>query len=84
MGATMQDEYIVRDLSISDGSCIIKASYFVEAGILHASVDGRNLISPVGDDGSKETVRRLIAGRIQTRKWRERATAHWHTWQVRP
>ncbi len=80
----MQDENIVRDLCVSDGGRTITASYFVEAGILHASVDGRNLILPVGDDGSEETVRSLIAGQIQTRKWRERTAAHWHAWQVRP
>lgn len=44
--ATMQDENIVRDLYVSDGSRAMKASYFVEGGILHASVDGPRPLPP--------------------------------------
>lgn len=59
----MINENIVRDLYVSDGNRTIKASYFVESGIIHANVEGRVLVLPVGGDGSEEGVRRLMIGR---------------------
>lgn len=70
----MQDENIARDLYFSEGGRGIKASYFAEAGIVPASAEGRNLILPVGGDGSEESVRRLIFGQIQTTMSRGRTS----------
>ncbi|MHA6692729.1 hypothetical protein [Devosia sp. A449] len=68
----MQEEHIVRDLEVLDGSRTIKATYFVETGTIHARIDGRTLMLSVGVDTPEDTVRRLVLGQIQTRHWRER------------
>jgi hypothetical protein len=73
----MRDENIVRDLYVSDGDRAIKATYFVEAGILHASIEGRRLVLPVCADGSEETIRRLVIGQTHLRNWRERTAERW-------
>jgi hypothetical protein len=68
----MQDEHIVRDLHVSDGSQTIKASYFVDGGILYVRIEGRTHILPIGQESSEDTIRRLVIGQMQTRTWRER------------
>lgn len=73
----MQDENIVRDLQVLHGNRTVKASYFVEAGMIHANIDGRTLRLPIAADGSEETVRRLVLGQIHLRTWRERVLDHW-------
>lgn len=60
----MQNEYIVRDLYVSDGNRTIKASYFVDSGSIHARVNGRNLTLPVGDDDSEEGLRTSSSGKL--------------------
>ncbi|MHA6693001.1 hypothetical protein [Devosia sp. A449] len=74
----MQDEHIVRDLQVVDGGQTIKATYFIEAGTIHARIEGRSLVLPVGADTSEDTVRRLVLGQIQTRHWRERLAERRH------
>ncbi len=73
----MQDEHIVRDLQVLDRGRIIKASYFVESGMIHANIDGRIMRLPAGADGSEETVRRLVLGQLHLRTWRERILDRW-------
>ncbi len=68
----MQDEHIVRDLHVTDGERSIKASYFVEAGVIHAHFDGRTLMLPVGSDNTQDAVRRLLLGHLKIEGWRER------------
>jgi len=73
----MQDEHIVRDLVVSDGSRTIKASYFVEDGMIHARIDGKTYRLSVGSDGSEEAVRQLVVGQMHYRSWRERMIDRW-------
>lgn len=75
--ANMQDENIVRDLYVSDVDRTIKASYFVESGIIHAHIDGRILTLPIGTDGSEEGLRRLLIGQAHVRNWRARFAERW-------
>ena len=70
-------ESIVRDLEISDGEQVHKASYFVELGMLHANIGGKIIRMSVGADTSDEAVRRLLLGHIQTREWRRRMSQKW-------
>lgn len=67
----MQHEHIVRDLHVTDGESSIKASYFVEAGVIHAHFDGRTLMLPVGDDNTEEAVQRLVLGHLKAKGWWE-------------
>ncbi|MDB5527417.1 MAG: hypothetical protein JWR51_520 [Devosia sp.] len=73
----MDEENIVRDLEVSDSTRTLKASYFVEHGVLHASIEGRVFRLPVGDDTSADAVHRLLVGNLQTRAWRKRMATHW-------
>jgi hypothetical protein len=75
--ANMRDENIVRDLEVLDGERTIRATYFVEAGVIHAHIDGRTLLLPAGADGSENMVRRLLIGQIHIRNWRQRLLERW-------
>ena len=73
----MQEEGIIREIEISDGSKTHKASYFVEHGVLHASVGDKVVRLAVGAHASEEAVRRLLLGHIQTKAWRQRMAERW-------
>lgn len=75
----MRDENVVRDLIVSDGADSLKATYFIEQGIVHASIDGRTFLLPVGDAPSEESLRRLLVGQLRTRAWRERMSTFWRS-----
>lgn len=70
-------ESVVRDIEISDGDQVHKASYFVELGMLHANIGDRLIRLSVGVDTSDEAVRRLLLGHIQTKEWRRRMAEKW-------
>lgn len=74
----MLDENIVRDLEVFDNDRAVRATYFVEAGVIHAHVEGRTLLLPTGPDTSQEAVRRLLLGQIHTQAWRERTADRWN------
>lgn len=73
----MQEESIVREVEISDGSQTYSARYYVERGVLHARIGDRMISLTVGAQTSDEAVRRLLAGHIQTKTWRKRLAARW-------
>jgi hypothetical protein len=74
----MQEESIVREIEISDGRQIHKASYFVESGVLHARIGEKTVsLAVFGGETSDEAVRRLLLGQVQTRAWRQRMAARW-------
>ena len=73
----MRDENVVRDLVVSDGPDRIRATYFIEQGILHASIEGRTFLLPVGSAPSDESLRQLLIGQLRMRAWRERMTRFW-------
>lgn len=73
----MQEESIVREVEVSDGSQTHNARYYVERGVLHARIGDRMISLAVGTQTSDEAVRRLLAGHIQTRAWRRRLAARW-------
>ena len=70
-------ESIVRDIEISVGQQVHKASYFVELGVLHANIGDKVIRLSVGTDTSDEAVRRLLIGHIQTKEWRRRMSEKW-------
>ncbi|MFK4811196.1 hypothetical protein ACI3KW_13420 [Devosia sp. ZW T5_3] len=73
----MRNENIVRDLEVSDGHASLRATYFVERGVLHANIGGKTILLPVGDRGHDESVRQLLIGQLRTRSWRERIADYW-------
>ncbi|QDZ11590.1 hypothetical protein [Devosia ginsengisoli] len=73
----MQEESIVRDIEISDGRQVHKASYYVENGMLHARIGGKMISLVTGAETSDEAVRRLLSGHIQTKAWRQRLAERW-------
>ncbi|KFC69750.1 hypothetical protein FF80_01254 [Devosia sp. LC5] len=73
----MRNENVVRDLEVSDGHTNLRATYFVERGILHANIGGKTILLPVGDGAHDESVRQLLLGQLRTRSWRERIANYW-------
>ena len=70
-------ESIVRDIDLSDGEQVYRASYFIEFGVLHANIGGKVIRISAGTDPSDEAVRRLLLGHIQTRAGRRRMSEKW-------
>ena len=73
----MQEESIVREIEITDGNQVHKASYFVEFDVLHASIGDKVISLAMGVEKSEEAVRRLLVGHTQTKAWRERMAETW-------
>ena len=49
----MQEESIVRDIEISDGRQVHKASYYVENGMLHARIGGKMISLGTGAETAR-------------------------------
>lgn len=60
----MQTEHIVIKTSIVQDGKEHSASYFVENGQIHAHVDGRTLLLPIGRVPPDETVRAVLRGML--------------------
>lgn len=75
--AKMQEESIVRELEVSDGSQAHKATYYVENSVLHARIGEKMISLTIAGEASDEAVRRLLVGHMQTKAWRQRFAEKW-------
>lgn len=60
----MEQEGLVQNVSIDHFGETFSSSYFVENGMIHASIGGRVLISPLGNCPAADTVRALLTGHL--------------------
>jgi hypothetical protein len=60
----MERQSIVQEVEVEHDGQHLKASYFVEHGIIHASIGGRSISAPIGPSGAAGTVRALLTGQI--------------------
>lgn len=56
----MQQEHVVRSIEIAIGDRVHKGSYYIERGMIHASVGGRTIRCRAGDDDSDEAMQTLL------------------------
>jgi len=61
----MHPEHEVREVEIVDSGTAYTATYFVEHGVIVAKLDGQVMRVPVGLVDPHQTVRALLAARIQ-------------------
>lgn len=63
----------VFDVEVSYDGQPHRASYFVEADKIYASIDGRVVIAPLGPLPATETVKTMLSGHLlqQSRKFRQ-------------
>ncbi|UXN74849.1 hypothetical protein N8D56_07485 [Devosia sp. A8/3-2] len=78
----MRNENIVRDIEVCDGHASLKATYFVERGVLHAKIGDKTILLPVGEHAQDESVRQLLLGQLRTLSWRQRIAAYWRKQRV--
>lgn len=72
----MEMQSQVFDVEIEFDGQIHKAAYFVENDIIHAKVEGKLIVSPLGGVPASKTVKALITGQLlqMKRKHKQRVT----------
>lgn len=54
------------------------ASYFVEQNVIHALINGKTYLSPIGPAGAKETVKALLTAMVLEQNRKLGAARGWH------
>lgn len=67
----------VFDVEVEFDGQTHKAAYFVENGIIHAQVEGKLIVSPVGAVAASRTVKALIMGQLLQMKRKHRQRVVW-------
>jgi len=62
--------------AVVDGA-IHRATYFVEQNVIHAKINGRTYLSPIGPLGAKETVRALLNAMVLEQNRKLNAAQGW-------
>ena len=78
----MDRNSIVQTVKVTHEGAVHIASYFIEAGVIHADIGGRMVMCPVGNVPAAETVRALLTGHLlqqarradQAKRWTDRGT----------
>jgi hypothetical protein len=76
-GGDIMQHNQVLEVEIEHEGSAHRASYFVENQTIYASIDGRMLLSPLGNHAPAETVRGLLSGYLQSRSRRLAAARRW-------
>jgi hypothetical protein len=66
----MERQSIVETVEVTHEGVVHTASYFVEAGVIHANIGGRVVMCPVGNVPAANTVKALVTAHLlqQARK----------------
>lgn len=54
------------------------ATYYVERNVIHAVINGKTYLSPIGPAGAKETVRALLTAMVLEQNRKLGAARGWH------
>lgn len=73
----MERESLVSDVLVEHEGSIHKASYFVEAGMIHGRMGDRKFLAPVGLAGPEGTVRALVTEQLLERNRKLRHSTSW-------
>jgi hypothetical protein len=71
----MDLEGSVHAVSVQHGGIAHHASFFVEDGTIHATVDGRTVLLPLGHLSAADSVRALLLARLH--KYHRHRIADW-------
>lgn len=73
----MEMQSQVFDVEVEFDGQTHRAAYFVENDIIHAQVDGKLLVSPLGTVPAAKTVKALITGQLLLMKRRHKQRINW-------
>lgn len=68
---------MVHEVKLQRGGEIHVATYYIEHGLIHASVDGKTMIAPLGVVPATDTVRVLLASILLHRARRAGERRSW-------
>lgn len=67
----------VFDVEVEFDGKTHQAAYFVENGIIHAQVEGKLIVSPLGNGPASKTVKALITGQLLQMKRKHKQRVSW-------
>ena len=73
----MEMQSQVFDVEVEFDGQTHKAAYFVENGVIHAQVEGKLIVSPLGAVPASKTVKALITGQLLQLKRRHKQRISW-------
>lgn len=73
----MDGENVVREVVVSEGGVLHKATYFVENGIVHARIDEKTLLVQAGRTGAEDIVRALLVEHLTEQRLRRSTKEAW-------
>lgn len=73
----MSTEHVVLETQIEFAGAIHKAAYFVENGVIHADIDGKTMLLPVGQIPPDQTVQSMLRGHLFRLGTRSKRVAAW-------
>lgn len=73
----MEMQSQVFDVEIEFDGQTHRAAYFVENDIIHAQVEGKLLVSPLGAGPASKTVKALITGQLLQMKRKHKQRINW-------
>ncbi|MBO9590864.1 hypothetical protein [Devosia sp.] len=73
----MEMQSQVFDVEVEFDGQMHKAAYFVENDIIHAQIEGKLIVSPLGAVPAAKTVRALITGQLLQMKRRQKQRITW-------
>jgi hypothetical protein len=68
---------IVSDAEVLIDGITHTAPYFVERDVIHAVINGKTYLSPIGPAGAKETVRALLTAMVLEQNRKLKAVRGW-------
>ncbi|KRA97869.1 hypothetical protein ASD83_12380 [Devosia sp. Root685] len=73
----MEMQSQVFDVEVEFDGQTHKAAYFVENGVIHAQVEGKLIVSPLGAVPASKTVKALVTGQLLQLKRRHKQRISW-------
>jgi hypothetical protein len=73
----MDRHSIVETVEVTHEGEVHAASYYVEAGVIHAYLGGRMIMCPVGNVPAADTVRALLTGHLLQQARRADQAKRW-------
>lgn len=65
MGLFMFPENVVLELAVTHEGEEHKATYYIESGVIHAHIQGKNVRLPHGHAPAEQTVRAVLIGMLE-------------------
>lgn len=73
----MEREGLVQDVEIDVDGQTHRATYFIDNGTIHASVDSKIYLLPLGPGPASDTIKSLMAEKLRRKGFRETLARKW-------